>query len=492
MRAEANLLWLLALGASLLSGCKPIAVPPQSASATDIDCFPAEARKWISTDETMNRSNDRTSGPVTIYVDHSGSMAGYLRAERGDTQPFRDLIATIPISLGIDNRPIRRILFGKTLRELPASSATDLLEEDTYSCKDHSNNCDNQESRLDLALSAIAAENSQNLSFLVSDLWLEDSEILTSGAVAMAEPLKKILTSGRSIALYGIPAPYIGKIYDLPSGRDLSINAKRPLFLLVVGPVDRLNQFDSALPRSPSRYLANGVQSGVIKHSLFTLTPGRSAAISPKPFEGVNPIGGISPGLVMSARRGVNLQRLVVQPQGATAALSGKTPSDSQLPRWTGPREVGVLTGAVWRGPVKTQTFVWKLQRDAQERCAATDWIPWGLYPGGWADAPGADQASFVLRPDELSLGLAQSGVYLITGQVVRTSLDTPNPADAWMRNWSFAPEDEVNLTPSPQELFPTLNLSETARLLENVLAVSAERSPTVVAGFSVAIKLNR
>jgi len=419
-------------------------------------------------------------------------MAGYLRAESGDTQPFKDLIATVPSTAGVDSGTVRRFLFGKTLRETPAASAGDLLKDGTYSCRDHAKTCDNQESRLDLALAAIAAEGKQSLSFLISDLWLENSEIRTSGAVALAEPLKKILASGRSISVYGIPAPYAGKVYDLPSRKDVSINAKRPLFLLVVGPVDRLVQFDAQLPRSPSRYLAAGVQSGVIKHSLFTLTPGGRGARSSSPFTGAGPGSGIMPGVVMSPRRGLQIQRLVVQPQGVKAALAGRATPDTALPRWTGPSEDGMLPGAVWRGPVATRTMVWKLRHDDQEHCDVSDWLPWGQYSGGWNAAPGSNAATFVLRPDELTANFGKPDVYLIAGQVVRTSLETPNPADAWMRDWSFAPEDEARVVAKPAAVFPTLNLSETARLLENVLASSAERSPAIVGGFSAAIKLQQ
>jgi hypothetical protein len=491
LRGNGNLVWLIALGACALAGCKPMSVPQRVTSTNDIDCFPAEARPWIAVDEQSQGEATRTNGQVSLYVDHSGSMAGYLRAETGDIQPFRDLIATVPTAMGGNTGAIRRFLFGKTLRETSAAAADDLLKEATYSCPDHGPTCDNQESRLDLALGAIAAEGKQNLSFLLSDLWLDNTEIKTSGAVALAGPLKQILASGRSIAIYGVPAPYSGRVYDLPSGKAVTISAKRPLFLLAVGPLDRLTQFDRQLPRSPSAYIATGVQSGAIKHSLFTLTPDGGAVRDAMPFAIDNAGTGISPSVVMNARRGIEIERLAVQPLGGEAAIGPAIP-DTRLPHWTGPKENGVLAGAVWRGPVKTTTLVWKLKHDDQGRCTAADWIPWGTFTSGWRVAPGADQATFILRPDELSVGLGQSGAYLIAGQVIRVSLDTPNPSDQWMRSWSFAAEDEARIDANPPVLFPTLNLSETARLLENVLATSAENSPTVVGGFAVAIKLNR
>ena len=492
MRVSVLKLWSLTGAACVLTACTPQRSAKITAATNDLPCFPVEARPWIATTDEGGPGVQRTRGPVSLYVDHSGSMAGYLRAERGEDQPLRDLVATLPSTVDVDSGAVKRVLFGKTLRPLAPGAAGDLLKVDTYTCKDHAPDCDNQESRLDLALGAIAGEAKQNLSFLVSDLWLENSEIKTSGAVALADPLKQILASGRSIAIYGIPAPYTGKVYDLPSHKDVSINAKRPLFLLVVGTLDRLTDFDRQLPRSPSKYLASGVQTGSIKHSLFTLTPGGGAARNKAPFVAVNPATGVSPAIVMSARRGVDIQRLEVRPQGARAAQSGNHPADASLPHWTGPSDDAVLSGAVWRGPVKTRTTVWKLQRDERGRCSAADWMPWGEFSGGWSSAGGRDRATFTLRPDELSAGLAQSAVYLVTGQVVRTSLDTPNPADEWMRKWSFTAEDEAGLTARPPPLFPTLNLSETARLLENVLATAAEGSPTVVGGFSVALKLQR
>lgn len=485
--------WGRALGAVAVAACVS-ATGCQSQTDSrprgDAVCFPLAARRWIATDDVSSHG-DRGAhpAPVVAYVDHSGSMAGFIRAETGDEQPLRDLIATLPDAAGIDDAALKRRLFGKTIQELPASRANDLLKYDTYACPSHAPACDNQESHLDLALGAIAGAGARELSFIVTDLWLDNSDLMTSGAVALSAPLQKILASGRSVAIYGMPAPYTGRVYDLPSGKAFSIASKRPLFLLAIGPVDRLERFNDRLKRSPSKFIADGIAKGRIKHSIFTLTPEAAAAVPSAPFGVLAPNRAIRPGAVMAAKRAVHIQQFIVDRRGLNDSSRPATQAESNVnPSWTGPNDSALLSGAVWKGPTRTRTTVWKLDRDRQD-CSAVDWREWGIYNGGWSDrSPG--YGVFDLNPKEVVDNLRDPGVYLITGEVIRTSLLIPNPGDGWMRDWSFSSEDESHILASPPAVFPTLNLSEMARLMENVLASAAERSPSVVGGFSVAVKI--
>ena len=71
-------------------------------------------------------------------------------------------------------------------------------------------------------------------------------------------------------------------------------------------------------------------------------------------------------------------------------------------------------------------------------------------------------------------------------GAGANLALTSPNPGDAWMRDWSFSSETQGQVLATQHDIFPTLNLAETARLLENVLTEAAQQHPSVVGGFTV------
>ena len=243
-----------------------------------------------------------------------------------------------------------------------------------------------------MVLRAIAASNPNELSFVVTDLWLDNSQLLTTGSVALGAPLKQILDSGRSVAIYGLPAPYAGQVYDMPSGPPVTIDAKRPLFLVAIGPIGRLRDVDANLRLSPSHFISDGMTSGAIRHSIFTLTPLTSAAAGATPFNDLTPNPTLQPAIAMRGKRGVTIQQLVVHRSGLNAAAVAGT----QAPQasWTGPSDDSAIPGAVWKGPVAPHAQLWRHNRDAVD-CRETDWDSLGDYKGGWtAAAPGSARPS--------------------------------------------------------------------------------------------------
>lgn len=470
---------LLSLGAA---ACKQ-----ESASTQGVECYPQEARRWLA------REAGEPGGVVTpaaaatrVYIDASGSMTAYLTGSTPLERPFQDLVDTLPAMADVQAGQIRYQLFGEKLRDLPSGAAASLLSPATYSCS----GCDNQQSRLDVALKDIAAAPANSVSFLVTDLWLKNSEVKTTGAVAYTQPLTQIFKSGRAISVYGINAPYRGRIEDLPinegvapARRQVVIAARRPLFLLVFGPKDQVAAVHRRMNRSPSKLIADGMVSGAIKHSLFTLEPETPAAAEAKPLDGgASPM--LAPYAFLRARQGVRVQQfqlLRAEALRAAGPVAG--------PSWSGPKPAAISDGAVWVGPMTTRATAWRLKRD-NDRCVAdSDWRMEGTYAGGWRK-PGPDGLpTFELRPDEAA-ALLGKGDYLIVGEVRRTSLAVPNPADEWMRQWGFASERETGVLARPPTPFPTLNLGEMARLMESAMAEAAEAKPNVVGGFVTAVRV--
>jgi hypothetical protein len=469
---------LAAAASLLLAGCGDDRV------GTGLDCFPEAARPFLASAERpagFESGARQAGGPVTVYIDASGSMAGYIDGAAEARRPFQDLIATIPDLFPTATSPVTFRAFGSRIREVPRGAQAQLLQRGFYACGGGAQ-CDNGETRLDLAMSAIEREPDR-LAIVVTDMWFADPSSVTTGLVPLARPLENILAGGRTIGVYGVRAPYRGTIFDLPGGQTARFDGDRPLVVLAIGPAERVAQFGEELARSSSSYLAESMQRGTMKQAMFTIDPALPAQREAAPLS-----GGTDPRIrrapVLDALERVRVQQFSI---ARDAAL--RPPRDPAAPpAWEGPADETFIPNAVWRGPLATRTRVWERRGDT---CTAADWPGQpAAYDKGWSEAA-AGKRRFALDPGEFVGSFRRPGVYLLTAEVARTALEQPNPATAWMRQWSFsAGQGASAATAGEPGFFRTLHLSEFARLLENSLTEAAQRNPGPITGIAVVVRV--
>lgn len=453
--------------------------------ADALACFPADARPWVYREAPDAAKGDAAAKPAahaTLYVDRSGSMGGYIAGASADERPLQDLIGVLPTMLDRGGTALRYAAFGTKIAPQPAAARDALMRSDFYTCKGAApGSCDNQESRFDLVFDEIRRKPGE-MALLVSDLWFMNSNVQTSALSDLAGPMSTILADGRAIAVYGIPARFKGPIYDVPGGSGaIPFDGRHPLFLVAVGSDAQLDQLDESMRRSPSPYLAKGIADGTIKRTVFTLHPRASAAADPEPLKGNDPAVARTP--VIASLPGVRIEQLQIAKSDALRAHPAKSGIG-----WTGPSDALFRPDTVWNGPLEGRARVWERRATA---CGPADWIEGRPLAGAW-QTTGAGQLRFTLDPRAVATGVGRSGTYLVTGEVHRTALATPNAASAWMRTWSFAPgETTGGRVVGGSRFFPTLHLSEVARLMENSLAEAARRQPKPIAGFDVIIKVS-
>lgn len=452
-----------------------------------LTCFPEAARKWIHVGgaEAAAVSNERKPGSATVYVDRSGSMVGYIAGATATERPLQDLIGNLPAMLNMQQLGTRYKAFGTTL-SAPLGQAEQgaLMQAAYYTCA-RGGACDNKESRLDNVFKDIAGNKSE-MAFVITDLWFSNSDVQTSALSALAEPLAQILLSDRAVAVYGISAPFRGRIFDLPyAAAPLAFQGEHPLFLIAIGSDAQVAAFHEAWKRSPSPYLAQELETGRLKRTLFTLNPAaRSEALATPLTGGTN--SAIAEAPVMEARENLRIQEFVLAADDAFRPVPGLA-----LPQWRGPEAAAFVVDSAWEGPFTTRTRVWE-RRDRS--CTDGDWLESTPIDGLWADATGPGPRTFSLKADKLAAELGREGTYLIAAEINRTGVTTPNPASRWIRAWGFVPSDTslVRKTESGAEFFPTLHLSEVARLLENALATASERRRSPLFGFAIVVKVDR
>jgi hypothetical protein len=451
-----------------------------NASAVDgASCFPDDAKRWIASPSEEATALRDPGGPYSIYLDGSASMVGYIRGATPDERPLADLVGMLPQLDTIDRGKVEAVRFDRKLSTLSNADLARMKTEAGYLCAQGSASCDSQESHIDQALARAAAGPSNSLSVIVSDLWLANSEILTSDGVALSKPLSDIFSSGRSVAVYGFESPYQGRVSDLPSGSRTVTANRRYLFVVAIGPLARVRAFHKAMQTAPSASIARDLASGKARYSLFTLDSVLAPSGRANAFD-LEPKSPFSKATFLTVRSGVHVPQFHLD---KGKALRAADPASVPGVVWQGISDSAILPGAVWKGETRGKAL---LYRQASDKCAAKggDWRPYGELHGGWQSA---GNGSFRLDPAEAAT--LPTGRYLIVGSLKRISLLSPNPATQWMRDWSFGSLNEAEAVKRP--VMPTLNLAETARLLEVALMKSAEAKPLDIGGFAVAVDTN-
>lgn len=460
---------LLGLAACGPAGCGAVGGPGPVADG--VDCYPAAAAPYLRTAASPGGAAVDPGGPYRLYIDGSKSMVGYIRGGSNETRLLPELVGMLPAMPQIDRSAVSAQSFDRSFHDLDGEALRRMETEAGYLCPAGQTVCDADDSHIDAVFARIAAAPRNELSVIVSDLWLVNDRVKTSNGVAFSGPFTQIFDSGRAIAVYGFPSPYAGRVSDLPSGRRDVTASGRYLFVLAIGPPERLLAFDRGMNRGSSDRISAALASGAARHALFTLSP----ATGPSPGIASAAGGLLKDFKFLTPRAGVRLPQFVLD---RAAALRADRPGPGVS--WPGATGDAMAVGAIWRGPVRGETRLW---RQIGDNCAANgaDWRADGLLPGGWAD-----DGSFRLDPE--TLAQLETGTFLLVGETTRVSLAMPNPDTKWLRDWSFDAAGETEAIARP--IVPTLNLDETARLLELALLNAAERHPVRLGGFVAAVRI--
>lgn len=453
--------------------------------ANQLDCFPQPSRAWIA--RTGGGSGgENPSGPratlnsATIYVDRSASMIGYIAGATAMDRPFQDVIGTFPASLAELGMETRFRGFGRTVAP-PVKDGQSLLQPAYYNCAQPTDEA--CESHIDEVLALVKSKPDQ-LAIIVTDLWFSNSSVDTSALAALQPSLRDILKD-RAVSVYGIAAPFNGKIYDLPAAPgqppSLPYAGTHPLYVLVIGPDADVAAFDARLKRSGSPAIAAGVaERGSYKRAIFTAAPTNEAELAAKPLsDGASPL--FRPGSA-EVFNGLAVQQFTYNPDddrpGAPAG------DESRFPTWSGPDPALFVPHSVWQGPTQLRVRVWR-RRDA--KCTATSWIELNNLAGDWPRVEPGGKVDFHLTPALVRQTFRQEGSYVLTGEMRRLSVMQDNPQTAWMKQWSLPVVGGRYAVPAGG-MFPTLNIDEFGRILQDALADATEAQSRPVTGFTIMV----
>lgn len=403
-------------------------------------------------------------GPVVVWVDASGSMAGYLRRSKplsGDI-PYKDLIQTLPQWMDMVASKVDYFKFGKTVQAMSRGDFLNAARESFYRdprLKDSS--------RISDPIAKAVEQDASVLTVIITDLFLSGAELDLSASGELRRPLTQALSQGKHVALLGIRNPFSDKIYDLPSGKPLDYTGERPFYLILIGPETRI----AALYRRLQQEILSNLPADHYHFTLFTPdlvdTPAPS---TPKEL----PNAGIKRARILKNSQ-PNMAQFVVARDSAPLVLTVPL-----APLKTPPR-------LAWSGLQLSDERLYHYT-PSQDRCEL-NWDPvepelLSLAKPETTDADTAKIQLFSKR--EMTRRLPRGGVFVLALDVVATQLAPASPD--WAKAWSFKPSDEERLRAEPPPFFPTLHLARITQVMAEI--VSDQYQPETLATVHVAFQI--
>ena len=412
---------------------------------------------------------------ITILLDVSGSMAGYVARvrpaparpltgrpaaqarvpEAAEPRTFNDLVQSLPqLGAAVADR-IALLSFGRTIKPLALSDLGRATRPEFYT---------EQESRIQDALGRMDALPADEIGLLVTDLFLTGDEIF-GGASAIRAPLARLLESGRAIALMGIRSGFAGTIYDIPVVQKYISAAERPFYLLASGPAPLLARLmrrietELLAPLSPPpdgqpRYYA----------TLFTHTPlpGGPATLAFKPREPAQTL----PPAPLDLPPDAAYLRFPAANGAATA----------EIPLATLGQPYALLPDRF-----RVQQSLWLEPPRNGARAACQDrWVEARSFPAVFQLGVAQDGAP-LLTVDGPSLAqLTPNVVFLARARIVGTGLSDAPASTAWVRAWNLETREAEAYVATRPQMFRTLNLREIVSMLEGLVR---DRMTSMVVG---------
>lgn len=347
--------------------------------------------------------------------------------------------------------------------------------------------CGFSETRLDGLLKQISESDNAPLSVVVTDLWLDNNDLLDSRSLSLSRPLRDIMSSGKAIGIIGIRAPYSSEVYDVPvSGSTQTIRSgivsERPFFILLIGKPSEVLGFKDMLYRD---VLAS--DSGRENYvSVFSPVPitgssendsGANTLAVLKPYGDRTPFSNGSfyvsdleeiPVVSLNFRQVAKLSlekdqdASSLQPQGLLVPVDGRLVSSIDL-----------------------SSNTWELEGPWSDACDSdsdlVSWVKISDFPKTiLAEKAGSNRLIYSGAEDDW-LDLPRGATYYMEWSASSVGAVVHGDQN-WASNWSFAPEAGSELISSPPDFFPVLNLIAFHELLSRAQAESLH-SPVVSRG---------
>lgn len=448
-----------------------------SANAEEV-CWPSGFTPQPSEISTIPRAEDLKVGTIHIYLDASASMGGFVTPPKNSSDAIWIMNALIQ-SLPTIARSVGGAALFYRSGDGRANDSTNIdkpMSEQQLKEAVRPGWYNGIDAPLDLPLTQALLRKNDDVTILITDLFLSDSSLAGEPYYALKRPLDIALRSGKAIGILGIRHSFNGAIYDLP-GKPANFVYNdahaRPLMLVMIGSSARVLAIKA---RIDSEFLRE--RSEESRFVLFT-------SDSSLGFKGVDFWGDryIAAGDSVTNSRGfgVNLDGASV-PQIEFSRKQREVIGELDFSNlW--------LKGALRPGETRIESRMWWLEKPSAKRCEDRWDGPLDLQVQPLRiSLNDALTAKIEILPSEMRDDIV-NGKYLIVSRVISTGFQL-DPTATWLSEWGFEPQSADALLAKKPKFFPVLNLSRLGRALRDVLNESTQ--PNTVAEIAMGIQLKR
>lgn len=408
---------------------------------------------------------------IDVFLDTSVSSVLFGRTQTQGS-PYRDLVAWL--RAGSSDENVNLFGFANNIAPVGPEAYLNAGLGRTGVCTA----CGQSLTRLDTLFDRIADSGESRLSIVVTDLWLDNNDILDQRAVSLQRPIETIMARGDAVGVIGVRSPYAHQVYDVPTLegiKTLPANTitERPFFVLIVGEPE---QVDYAYSRIASEVLGDEGEAHQWSFFAPTVFPDTIRSLDFQPFGDETPFRRPSVDVFDGTP--------IFEVDLAKARINNDTRELDGLPVEAG---LAVELGGL---PAVAESY----QLIRSDRLLDMSWDAACNGEDAWMEQ------SF---PDVARLGKGESGdarfvidgaagayydliegeSWLVGYALEQTELAKVDEA-GWMSVWSFSPEDGDELYNAPPESFPVLNLVRFSELLER--SAEANFIPSPVASGTV------
>jgi hypothetical protein len=461
-RCVAQACWALVL-------CVSISWPGAAQDA----CWPAG---YSPQPTTMMPATPSGAGELHIYLDGSASMSGFVAQPKpGANAPWimNAMIQSFPnLASAIGGKAVfyragdgRAADQAQVDRPLTDQQLREAVRPGWYNGKD---------APLDVPLTQALQRPAQDVTIVVTDLFLSDAEMVGESFYTLKRPLDAALRAGKAIGILGIRHSFNGNIYDIP-GRPEAYRdpSSRPLMFLMIGPPARIVAVKEKLD---SEFLRE--QGDQSRFTLFT----------PKPHRGFRGIDAWGDRYLTSTDKIAPTRAF---DESVTAVAIPKIELSSKAGSIEGKLDLSELWAkyALRPAEIRVESKMWLLQKPKSRRCEDRWDSEMEMQGAPVAAALGSGlEARLNVLPTDMREDVIL-GRYLIVSKLTVAGLSL-EPVASWMSDWGFVPQDTEKLLAKKPQFFPALNLARLGRALRDGLNESI--SPVPIGEVAIAVQLKR
>lgn len=257
-------------------------------------CLPqsAMAERNALRQPEIRSSDSLRRGAVRLYVDFSLGMRGYAQAtdgKDGTRAIYAELIRALLVSVVGFGQTVEFQKFGPIAQAISDKEFQNSVDPSFYVCPAGPKSlCEQTTYSVPQIFSDLANMQPDEFGAVISDLMISGGEFESNNGIGLAAVLDKILGSGKAIGVLGVRTAFKGVVRGLLNGAYYSDAQSRPVFLVTIGPIEKVKGLFEELQRR----LLDGMPQDFWHFSVFTTDLMKSPAYGhpqgPKPISRIN------------------------------------------------------------------------------------------------------------------------------------------------------------------------------------------------------------